>query len=134
MDTETSESRSRIMRAVRSRHTGPELIVRRITHGLGYRYRLHREDLPGKPDLVFPGRSKVIFVHGCFWHQHQCRRGARAPKTNLDYWVPKLQKNKIRDAKNQDQLRELGWQFLVIWECQLGDQVALAERIKSFLQ
>ena len=130
----TVEARSAIMRAVQSRNTAPEMIVRRITHRLGYRYRLHQDNLPGKPDMVFSGRSKVIFVHGCFWHQHQCPRGARVPKTNQDYWLTKLQKNKSRDAKNQDRLHKLGWQVLVIWECQLSDEVALTERIQGFLQ
>ena len=133
MGVETSEARSAIMRAIRSKDTAPEMVVRRIAHGLGYRYRLHRGSLPGKPDLVFPGRSKVIFVHGCFWHQHQCPRGSRIPKTNQDYWVTKLQKNETRDAKNQEQLRTLGWQVLVLWECQLSDHNALALRIKEFL-
>ena len=134
MDTVTVENRSMIMRAVRSQDTEPEMILRRISHRLGYRYRLHRENLPGKPDLVFPGKSKVIFVHGCFWHQHQCPRGARTPKTNTNYWAAKLEKNKIRDIKNQDELREAGWQVLVVWECQLSDQAALTDRIQGFLQ
>lgn len=133
MVTETGEARSAIMRAVRSQDTAPEMVVRRLAHGLGYRYRLHQRNLPGKPDLVFPGRSKVILVHGCFWHQHDCPRGARVPKTNRDYWLAKLQKNKSRDRNIQDQLQNLGWQVMVIWECQLGDRGALTERIRAFL-
>ncbi|MXZ29021.1 MAG: DNA mismatch endonuclease Vsr [Gammaproteobacteria bacterium] len=132
--TSTTLDRSAIMRAVKSCDTKPELIVRRITHSLGFRYRLHRKNLPGKPDLVFPSRSKVIFVHGCFWHQHTCPRGARSPKTNRDYWLPKLQKNKERDARNQKRLREMGWQVITIWECELADRDVLGKRIRAFLE
>ena len=131
--TERPEDRSKIMRAVKGRDTGPEMIVRRLTHGMGYRYRLHRSDLPGKPDLVFPARRKVIFVHGCFWHQHDCPRGARLPKSNRGYWVPKLTRNKQRDVQHKAQLRELGWNVLVIWECETKDRETLATRIKDFL-
>ena len=92
-----------------------------MAHGMGYRYRLHRKDLPGKPDLAFPGRRKVIFVHGCFWHQHACPRGARSPKSSRDYWIPKLKRNKQRDAENQSRLREMGWKVLVIWECEMKE-------------
>jgi len=131
--TERPEDRSRVMRAVKGRDTGLEMIVRRLAHGMGYRYRLHRKDLPGKPDLVFPGRRKVIFVHGCFWHQHDCPRGARAPKSSRDYWIPKLERNKQRDAENEARLRELGWVVLVIWECETKDRDALGARIRAFL-
>lgn len=127
------EDRSRTMRAVKSQDTESEMIVRRMTHGMGYRYRLHCKSLPGKPDLVFPSRRKAIFVHGCFWHQHQCRRGARSPKSNRDYWLPKLQRNHQRDASHQASLRDLGWKVLVIWECELTNRDALGERIKMFL-
>lgn len=126
--------RSRTMRAVKSRNTGPELIVRRATHRMGYRYRLHRKDLPGKPDLAFPAKRKVIFVHGCFWHQHRCPRGWRLPKTNRDYWIPKLRRNSERDIENQIRLREMSWDLLVIWECEVQDQDALRTRIRSFLE
>ena len=121
------------MRAVKGRDTGPEMTVRRLTHGMGYRYRLHRKNLPGKPDLVFPGRRKVIFVHGCFWHQHHCPRGERSPKSSRDYWIPKLKRNKQRDAENQSRLREMGWDVLVIWECEMKNRDALKERIAAFL-
>ena len=131
--TERPEDRSRTMRAVEGRDTGPEMTVRRLAHGMGYRYRLHRKDLPGKPDLVFPGRRKVIFVHGCFWHQHACPRGSRSPKSSRDYWIPKLKRNKQRDAENQSRLREMGWDVLVIWECEMKDRDALKERIAAFL-
>lgn len=131
--SERPEDRSRIMRAVKGRDTGPEMVVRRLAHGMGFRYRLHRKDLPGKPDLVFPSRRKVIFVHGCFWHQHDCPRGARSPKSHQEYWLPKLSRNKQRDEEHQIRLRELGWDVLVIWECKIKDRDALAARIRDFL-
>ncbi len=121
------------MRAVKGRDTGPEMTVRRLAHGMGYRYRLHRKNLPGKPDLVFPERRKVIFVHGCFWHQHTCPRGSRSPKSSRDYWIPKLKRNKQRDVENQARLCEMGWDVLVIWECEMKDQDALKNRIAAFL-
>lgn len=127
------DDRSRTMRAVKSRDTGSEMIVRRLTHGMGYRYRLYCKSLPGKPDLAFPSRRKAIFVHGCFWHQHQCPRGARSPKSNRDYWLPKLQRNQERDAMHQSHLRDLGWEILVIWECELINRSALCKKIKIFL-
>ena len=107
------------MRAVRSYDTKPELFVRRSLHKLGYRFRLHRKDLPGKPDLVFPSRRKVIFVHGCFWHGHDCKRGGRVPKNNRDYWIAKIEKNRVRDKSNLKELKRLGWKAKVIWECEL---------------
>lgn len=132
--TERPEDRSKVMRAVKGRDTEPEMTVRRLTHGMGYRYRLHRKDLPGNPDLVFPTRRKVIFVHGCFWHQHHCSRGARLPKSNRNYWTPKLRRNKQRDAEHQIRLREMGWSMLVIWECEVKHTDALVARIKAFLE
>lgn len=132
--SERREDRSRTMRAVKGRDTGPEMIVRRLAHGMGYRYRLHRKDLPGKPDLAFPSRRKVIFVHGCFWHQHHCARGARSPKSNREYWIPKLRRNKERDERNQRLLRESGWDALVIWECEMKDRDVLRDRIAGFLE
>lgn len=130
---EAPEDRSRIMRAVKGRDTSPEMIVRRLLHHLGYRYRLHRPDLPGKPDLAFPSRRKAIFVHGCFWHGHDCARGARAPKTNQDYWTAKIARNKARDADTIGRLRDLGWSALTVWECELKDRDVLADRLRSFL-
>ena len=127
-----AEVRSRIMRAVKTKDTRAELAVRRIVHGLGYRYRLHRRSLPGSPDLVFPSRRAVIFVHGCFWHQHTCPRG-RAPKTRREYWLPKLRQNRRRDSENQDNLRAMGWRALVVWECEIPFQSALEERLHAFL-
>ena len=109
--------------------------MRRLVHGLGYRYRLHRRDLPGHPDLVFPGRRKVILVHGCFWHQHGCPI-YRYPKSRLDFWVPKLERNVERDRSNQARLRELGWDILVVWECQAKrkDTTKLAARLCDFFE
>ncbi len=126
--------RSKTMRAVKSKNTKPELIVRRLIHAMGYRYRLHRKDLPGTPDLVFPARRKVIFVHGCFWHGHDCRRGARAPKTNADYWREKIVRNQNRDAAARQALLDAGWAAHVIWECELKDPHASARSIKTFLE
>src|SRR3979490_759234 len=117
MDTLNRKERSQRMSLIRNRDTKPELLVRRLIHSCGFRYRLHRADLPGKPDLVFPARRKVIFVHGCFWHQHRCLR--RKPKSNQDYWLPKLSKNKSRDARHLRELRGAGWSCLVIWECEV---------------
>ncbi len=125
--------RSAIMRAVKSQDTKPEMAVRRLVHSLGYRYRLHRADLPGKPDLVFPARHKVIFVHGCWWHGHDCKRGAREPKTNTAYWRAKIGRNVTRDRANLSTLNALGWQVAVIWECQIGELASVGTRIRSFL-
>ena len=132
MDNRTEEQRRRIMQAVKRRDTGPEMIVRRLLHRLGYRYRLHRKDLPGKPDIAFLSRRKAIFVHGCFWHGHDCPRG-RLPKSRLDYWQPKLDGNRERDRRTEIELRSLGWSVLVIWQCETADLQALAGRLRSFL-
>ena len=123
------------MSRVRGRDTKPEMLVRRLTHRMGYRYRLHRRGLPGSPDLVFPSRMKVIFVHGCFWHQHPdsaCKL-ARLPKSKLDFWGPKLETNRERDERNLVLLAELGWDVLVIWECQTKNREELQARIGEFL-
>lgn len=133
MDTLTPTERSARMALVRAKDTKPELLVRRLVHGMGYRYRLHRRDLPGTPDLVFPGRAKVIFIHGCFWHRHAGCALARLPKSRGDFWLPKLTANAERDARNVRALRRLGWSVLTIWECQLGDTAKLANRIRRFL-
>ena len=121
------------MRAVRGRDTRPEIAVRRLLHRLGYRFRLHRADLPGRPDLAFPVRHKAVFVHGCFWHGHDCRRGARAPKQNADYWSAKIARNIARDAAAQAALAALGWDALVVWECRLRDTAALEAALADFL-
>lgn len=130
---ESPEHRSRIMRAVKSRDTGPEMTVRRLAHSMGYRYRLHRGDLPGKPDLVFPSRRKAIFVHGCFWHGHTCRRGDRQPKTNAAYWVNKISRNRQRYERQQDELHRSGWRVLTVWECETRERDDLAARLRAFL-
>ncbi|MDQ2776025.1 MAG: DNA mismatch endonuclease Vsr [Acidobacteriota bacterium] len=122
------------MRRIRSKDTGPELIVRRLVHSLGYRYRLHRADLPGKPDLVFNRRRKVIFVHGCFWHQHSRCKITHVPRSNGDYWAPKLARNKARDVRTRAKLRKLGWHYLIIWECETKDPDKLKDRLVSFLE
>lgn len=124
--------RSTNMRAIRSKDMKPELAVRKLVHGMGYRYRLHRHDLPGRPDMVFPSRRKVIFVHGCFWHSHSCKT-AHVPKTNQGYWGPKLERNRIRDARNIEALTEKGWRSLVVWECEICNETALAKRVTAFL-
>jgi DNA mismatch endonuclease (patch repair protein) len=121
------------MRSVRSRDTTPELIVRRAATALGYRYRLHKATLPGKPDLVFASRSKAIFVHGCFWHGHDCKRGSREPKSNVDYWRTKVQRNRDRDAKTIAALSEAGWNVLIVWECETKDRERLIDRLQKFL-
>ena len=135
-DTVTPKRRSEIMSNIRAKGMKPEMAVRRITHAMGYRYRLHRKDLPGKPDLVFPGRRKVIFVHGCFWHQHAdlaCKI-SRRPRSNQDYWLPKLERNVKRDAEHQARLTELGWDVLVIWECDVESGDGIADLIREFLK
>lgn len=128
-----SITRSKIMKAVPTKNTSLEMTVRKLLTKRGYRYRLHRKDLPGTPDIVFPGRKKVIFVNGCFWHQHsECSRG-RPPKSRSDYWVPKLARNVSNDAKNLSSLADLRWQTYVIWECQSKDILALDEALMRFL-
>jgi DNA mismatch endonuclease (patch repair protein) len=135
MDTVSRQVRSRTMRAIRSKDMKPEMAVRRLVYGMGYRYRLHNHRLPGRPDMVFSGRRKVIFVHGCFWHQHDigCTL-AHVPRSNLGYWRPKLKRNKARDCANCDALRSAGWKVLVIWECELKTVRELAKTIKRFLR
>ncbi len=118
------------MRRVSGADTGPERQVRKLLTGLGLRYRLHPKVLPGKPDIVLPGRRIAIFVHGCFWHGHDCARGARVPKTNTDYWQAKIGRNRQRDQAVQAELAQLGWRPLVIWECELKPQAALVERLQ----
>ncbi|WP_068875312.1 MULTISPECIES: very short patch repair endonuclease [unclassified Phenylobacterium] len=127
------EKRSAVMRRVKGRNTGPEMTVRRALTKLGARYRLHRKDLPGNPDIVLPGRKLAIFVHGCFWHGHDCARGARVPKQNRDYWVAKVARNVARDAKAREALAALGWRVETVWECELKDAVALDARLAALL-
>ena len=126
--------RSAVMRRVKGRDTRPELCVRRLIWRLGARYRLNRADLPGKPDIVLTGRRLAVFVHGCFWHGHDCARGARTPKANRDYWVGKIGRNRMRDAAARERLTALGWQVETVWECELKDAPALEARIAGWLR
>lgn len=121
------------MARIRSRDTKPEMAVRSLVHGMGYRYRLHAKDLPGRPDLVFRPQRKVVFVHGCFWHLHRNCPKCRPPKSKLNYWGPKLEGNAARDRKAKRLLRRLGWRSLVIWECELADLERLVHKIRKFL-
>ena len=133
MDTLSPKERSERMARVRSKDTEPEMAVRRLVHGMGYRYRLHGRRLPGRPDMVFASRKKVIFVHGCFWHRHADCRLARLPKSKLDFWLPKLERNRERDREVQEELRRRDWAVLVVWECEVSDLESLALRIDMFL-
>jgi DNA mismatch endonuclease (patch repair protein) len=133
-DVYSPEKRSAVMRQVKGRNTTPELAVRKALTRLGARYRLHRKDLPGKPDIVLPGRRLALFVHGCFWHGHDCARGARVPKQNRDYWVGKVARNRARDAASRDALAALGWRVETIWECDLKDAAALEARLNQLLK
>ncbi|KAF1694928.1 very short patch repair endonuclease [Pseudoxanthomonas koreensis] len=132
MDRLTSERRSWLMSRIGSRNTKPELALRSLLHRLGYRFRLHRRDLPGTPDVVLPGRRTVIFVHGCFWHGHACKR-SKMPKSRIDYWGPKIDANRRRDARKRRMLRALGWRVLTVWECELKDSGKLSDRIVRML-
>lgn len=135
-DTLSPTERSKRMSLVRGKDTGPEMLVRKLIHAMGYRYRLHGKGLPGTPDLVFASRRKAIFVHGCYWHRHEeptCKL-ARLPKSRLDFWLPKLTANTIRDRDNQAALQEKGWGVLVLWECQINDRSSLEPRIRAFLE
>lgn len=120
------------MRAVRHKDTTPERLLRSWLHAAGYRFRLHRKDLPGTPDIVFPGRRIVVFVHGCYWHGHGCRIG-RLPKSKLDYWGPKIEANRARDLRKQQELTALGWQVVVVWQCELVDKPAALRRLGAIL-
>jgi len=133
VDIVSVERRSDIMRRVHSKSTSAELVVRRLTYAMGYRYRLNCEYLPGKPDLVFAGRKKVIFVHGCFWHGHEGCNRARLPQANREYWSTKINRNAQRDRAQLTMLNGKGWRTLVIWECELRDAIAVQTRIKEFL-
>lgn len=136
MDTLTPSERSLRMSRVRGKDTGPEIKIRKLLYRLGYRYRLRQKDLPGKPDIVFGKRKKVVFVHGCFWHRHddsECRL-ARLPKSRLEFWENKLTANAVRDKRNQEQLRELGWKFLIVWECEIRQSEQLENKLIDFLE
>jgi DNA mismatch endonuclease (patch repair protein) len=133
-DTMSPEERSQRMALVRATDTKPEMIVRRLVHGMGYRYRLHRRDLPGTPDLVFSSRRAVVFVHGCFWHQHGKRCPlTRLPKSKVVFWKAKIESNHARDARNRAMLKKLGWRVFVAWECELKNLDSLAKKLRRFL-
>jgi DNA mismatch endonuclease (patch repair protein) len=132
-DTMSPKERSRRMGLVRSVDTKPEMTLRRLVHGMGYRYRLHGGDLPGKPDLVFRSRHAVIFVHGCFWHRHEGCPLARLPKTRVDFWTAKLEGNRKRDMREIAELKKAGWRVFVVWECELKNMETLARRLRRFL-
>ena len=132
MDTRTPEQRRRIMQAVKTKDTKPELVVRRVLHRLGYRFRLHRRDLPGRPDIVLPRHRKIIFVHGCFWHWHGCAKG-QPPRSRPEYWLPKLERNVKRDVTNIEQLESLGWRVLVVWQCETKELDRLTLRLQDFV-
>ena len=133
VDTLDQPSRSRVMARVKGKNTGPELLVRKMVFAAGYRYRIHAKNLPGSPDLIFPGKRKVIFVHGCFWHRHEGCKSARMPKSRIEFWSAKLNGNKLRDTRTFDALRRLGWQVMVVWECELRDLEGVAKAIQIFL-
>ena len=133
-DVYSPQKRSAVMARVKGKNTMPELAVRKALTRLGARYRLHRKDLPGKPDIVLPGRRLALFVHGCFWHGHDCARGARVPQQNRDYWVGKVGRNRARDVAAGEALTALGWRVETIWECELKDAAALDARLVALLQ
>ncbi len=133
-DVFTPEQRSAVMRAVPARNTAPELKVRRLLTAMGLRYRLHRRDLPGSPDIVFPSRRLALFVHGCFWHGHDCPRGARTPKSNVDYWRTKIARNQARDDRASTALAAAGWRAATVWECGLRDEAAIEVVLRHILQ
>ena len=130
-----SMNRSENMRRIKSKDTSPEVFVRSLAHRMGYRFHLHSKDLPGKPDIIFRTRRKVVFVNGCFWHGHFCNEGSRTPKSNTKYWVDKINRNKERDAKNLAALQSMGWSYLVIWECEIDKRNSeiISRRLTSFL-
>ena len=133
VDVHTKELRSFNMSRIRSKDTKPEIVVRKLVHRMGYRYSLHRKDLPGKPDLVLVKHKKIIFVHGCFWHIHRCRYGSVVPKTNKKFWKIKREGNVDRDKRNLRKLRREGWKVLVIWECQIRNSEKLINKLEKFL-
>ena len=135
MDKLSPEHRSENMRRIRGKDTSLELTVRKLCRELGFiGYRIHRKELPGKPDLAWIGRKLAIFVHGCFWHAHDCSEGLRKPKSNQHYWIPKIERNQQRDAENIKNLRAAGWDVLIIWECEIRESTALSQKILQFLQ
>ncbi len=133
-DVYDADKRSEVMRRVKGRDTTPERTLRRLLTELGARYRLHRKDLPGSPDIVLPGRRLVLFAHGCFWHGHDCARGARVPKANRDYWLAKVGRNRARDGVAREALEAAGWRVETVWECEMKDEAALKARLEALLE
>jgi DNA mismatch endonuclease (patch repair protein) len=133
MDRLSSERRSWLMSQIRSKDTTPERMARSLLHKMGFRFRLHAPDLPGTPDIVFRTRKKVIFIHGCFWHGHHCKR-SKMPKSRIPFWDAKIQSNRARDLRNRRHLRLLGWQTLVLWECQVKRPGRVDARLQEFLK
>jgi len=131
-DNHTPQQRSANMRAVRSKNTAPEKVVRSLLHRLGFRFRLHQKDLAGTPDIVFRGSKRLLFVHGCFWHGHACRRG-RPPASNIEFWHQKISANKMRDARALKLLRGQGWKVMTVWDCQTRNSLLLEKRLSRFL-
>lgn len=134
MDTVATETRSRIMSAVRGKNTKPELAVRSVAHAIGFRFRLHCRDLPGTPDLVFPRLRRVVLVHGCFWHRHQGCAATTTPKANAEFWAEKFKRNVARDRATARTLRQQGWRVLVVWECQALNLISLRRNLRRFLR
>ena len=132
-DVFTPDQRSAVMRRVKGRDTAPELKLRKLLTRLGVRYRLHRKDLPGSPDIAMIGRRTAIFMHGCFWHGHDCKRGARQPKANAVYWLAKIGRNRTRDAETVAKLEAMGWRAVVVWECELKDEDVLRGRLNALV-
>lgn len=132
-ETISTERRSAIMRSVRQKGTAPEMVVRRIAYAIGTRYRLHRKDLPGRPDIVFPSRRLCIFVHGCFWHRHLGCRLASSPTSNREFWQEKFARNVERDARKENELRAAGWRVEIVWECETREPAKLKERLRALL-
>ena len=126
------DRRRRLMQQVKSKNTWPEMAVRSLLHNMGYRFRLHRNDLPGTPDIVLPGRHVALFVHGCYWHGHGCRTG-KLPKSRLDYWGPKINANRARDRRKENALAAAGWRVAVVWQCELADREGLTNRLREIL-
>ena len=133
MDIMSKQERSQRMSLIRSQNTTPELVVRSLIHRLGFRFRLHRRDLPGNPDVVFPSRRCVVFIDGCFWHGHECSIG-HIPYSNSEYWQEKIARTKLRDSKNRQLLRKKGWRALIVWECEIKNTEELTKRLRRFLE
>jgi DNA mismatch endonuclease (patch repair protein) len=133
MDVFEPDKRSEIMRRVKSTDTKPEIVVRKMIHAMGFRFRLHRKDFPGTPDIVLPRHKKVILVHGCFWHGHDCPAGRKTPKSNIKYWNQKLQRNSLRDVENLAKLKALGWDVLILWECDIRRPEKVWRQLERFL-